>query len=289
MLCGRRSGEVGGAVGPILLTGSSGYLGSAIAAALSDTHEVRGFDCRPGPHTGFVADLGAAAELRRALDGVDAVIHLAALHVPQLQTTADIEFRRVNVDATLRLLDLAHAAGVRRFVYGSTTSLYGHALALPDRAAWITEAVVPQPRDIYDETKLAAERACQAAAGAMHVVILRIARCFPEPLPQLVLQRAYRGIDRADVVTAHRCALAHAGTTAALFNVCAPSPFQIEDCAALYADAGVVIRRRVPRLAAWCERHGQPLPRRIDRVYVGAAAEAGLGFRAEIDVERLLA
>jgi nucleoside-diphosphate-sugar epimerase len=53
------------------------------------------------------------------------------------------------------LLEAALENGAKRFVYTSTTSLYGHAMVSPEKAVWVTERLVPQPRDIYDVTKIA--------------------------------------------------------------------------------------------------------------------------------------
>ncbi len=82
-----------------------------------------------------------------------------------------------------RLLLQASLRGlVRRFVYTSTTSLYGKALVPKDRAVWVTEELEPQARDIYDKTKIAAEAECATAATAgLTCISLRMSRCFPEP------------------------------------------------------------------------------------------------------------
>jgi nucleoside-diphosphate-sugar epimerase len=124
---------------------------------------------------------------------------------------ADAEFQRVNVDATLALWRAARAAGVRHFIFTSTTALYGTAPASTSRAAWITEATVPRPRSVYHRSKLAAEQALQDAAadGGPAVTVLRMSRCFPEAAPLMAAYRLHRGIDVRDVAEAH--ALRHLG------------------------------------------------------------------------------
>ena len=84
-------------------------------------------------------------------------MHVAALHAPHVGQVPGGEFRSINVDLTGTLLAEAAAAGAGRFVYTSSTSVYGHALVPVSRAVWVDEHLIPQPRDIYDETKLAAE------------------------------------------------------------------------------------------------------------------------------------
>lgn len=111
----------------VLVTGSSGVVGAAIAAmARKAGWAARGVDLAGGPYTQLVGDLRDRGIRRRALDGTDMVIHVAALHAPHVGRMPDSEFWSVNVGATESLL--AEARGVRRFVYTSSTSVYGDAL-----------------------------------------------------------------------------------------------------------------------------------------------------------------
>ncbi len=273
----------------VLVTGASGRIGGTIAARLARSHDVTGFDLRPGPFTQCIGDVCDTAALARQLAGVEAVVHTASLHVPELAARSAADFRRVNVEATRRLLAACGEAGVRRFVYTSTTSLYGHALVPEDAAVWVTESLVPRPRDRYDDTKLAAEECCRAAAGAgLHCVALRMSRCFPEPPREIAAYRLYRGVDAEDVAQAHELALAAPAAGFAVYNVSAPSPFQWSDCLQLLADAPAVIARRAPQAAAEFARRGWELPRSIDRVYVVEAAIRGLGYRPVHDFAALL-
>ena len=95
--------------------------------------------------------------------GVEAVLHAATLHKPHVATHSRQEFVDTNVTGTLNLLEEAAAAGVGAFVFTSTTSVFGDALVPPPGApaAWITEDVVPVPKNIYGVTKVAAEDLCQ--------------------------------------------------------------------------------------------------------------------------------
>jgi UDP-glucose 4-epimerase len=260
-----------------------------IATTIAADHDAIGIDLAPGANTTSCGDFSDAALMRRALAGVDVVVHVAALHVPHMATLDDAAFRRTNVDATKQLVDLALDAGVRRFVYTSSTSVYGHALVPRDRAVWVTEDMAPQPRDIYDETKLAAEAQFEEAArGGAPCTILRFSRCFPEPLPLMALYRAYRGVDARDVAHAHLLAVESTATGAPIYNISARTPFVEADCEALLHDAPSVIERRAPALADWLRAHGEAVPRSIDRVYVAARAEAELGFRPQHDVARFV-
>lgn len=273
----------------VLVTGSSGRIGGAIAARLALRHQVTGVDRRTGALTAEVADLRDTGRLVPLLTGMDAVIHTAALHVPDLAACSAAEFHEVNVAATRRLLEVCGAAGVGRFVYTSTTSLYGDAM-LPEagQAAWVTEELPPQPRDVYDETKLAAEAACaEAARQGLPCVSLRMSRCFAEEPRLVAVYRLYRGVDAEDVAQAHELALTRGGGGYAVFNVSASSPFERADCRRLFEDAASVLLERHPWAAAEFERRGWLLPRSIDRVYVVDRAIAGLGYRPVHDFAAL--
>ncbi|MEV4312562.1 NAD(P)-dependent oxidoreductase [Actinocrispum sp. NPDC049592] len=257
----------------VLVTGSSGLVGSAIARELTTAGwAVHGLDTRPGDWTTHVGDLRSPSVRASALDGVTAVVHTAALHAPHVGEVPASEFWSVNVDATADLL--ASCAGVTRFVYTSSTSVYGHALVPQDRAVWVTEHLKPQPRDIYDETKLAAETL--VLDSELSTVVLRIARCFPEPPQVQAAHRLYRGVSLDDVAQAHRLALASQAT--GVLNIAGNYPFSPTDTVELWNDAPAVIVRKAPDILDTFTAHNWPLPARIDRVYDSTLAKKLIGY-----------
>jgi UDP-glucose 4-epimerase len=284
----------------VLVTGAAGRVGRALRARLATGHVVRGLDRVRAPGVDCIGDLGDAKVVSRALLGIDAVLHCAALHAPHVGRVEEQEFQRVNVDATLALWHAARAAGVRRFVFTSTTALYGsdrasgtHSAHRADgadgadgtgspRAAWITEATPPRPRSIYHRSKLAAENGLREAAcgGGPAVTVLRMSRCFAEPAPLMAVYRLHRGIDVRDVAEAHALALAGPATEPwRCFNVSGSTPFMAADADRLWRDAPSLLRERVPALAHEFARRGWPLPASIDRVYVPDAAMTALNWR----------
>ncbi|MFC9128235.1 NAD-dependent epimerase/dehydratase family protein [Streptomyces sp. NPDC057099] len=274
----------------VVVTGAAGLVGSAIARRLRAAgRSVVGVDRLPSPGPSVVADLRDPGTWSHALSGAGAVVHTAALHAPHVGVRPDGEFREINVGATRDLLDASSAAGVRRFVYTSSTSVYGHALEPVDEAVWVTEDLVCRPRDIYDETKLAAEDLVLSAAGALSTVCLRIARCFPEPPAVQARHRLYRGVDLADVTEAHLLAVLGPREAAGVLNIAGPYPWRIEDRGQLRHDPAALITRRVPEVAAGFGRHGWTLPTSIDRVYVSERAGAVLGYRPRRGVTALMA
>jgi nucleoside-diphosphate-sugar epimerase len=77
-----------------------------------------------------------------------------------------------------------------------------------EKAVWVTEELPPSRRDIYDETKLAAEAYCrEAARQSLPCLSLRISRCFRETDELIATHRLYRGVELRDAAEAHRLAL----------------------------------------------------------------------------------
>ncbi|GAC1371882.1 MAG: NAD(P)-dependent oxidoreductase [Ktedonobacteraceae bacterium] len=254
----------------ILITGSSGRLGAAIAQLLSINHEPFGIDLVPGPWTRQLADITDRRLVGKLVKGMDAIIHTASLHQPHLATHSPQQFLAVNVTGTLNLLEAAAQHSARRFVYTSSTSLYGHALLPQRRAVWVTEELRPRPRDIYDHTKITAEKLCHhfALHRGVPTICLRVARFFSEPAEIQVLHRLYRSVDVRDAAMAHLLAVINQTIAFEIMNISARSPFLESDTPILLRDAMAVIRTRAPELEHIFARQRWKLPGSIDRVYV---------------------
>ena len=285
----------------ILVTGSSGHLGDALVRVLGgEGHDVVGLDILPSPSTSVVGSVADAACVRRCIGGVDAVVATATLHKPHVSSHSRQEFVDTNVTGTLTLLEEAVAAGVSRFVLTSTTSAFGRALTPPPGApaAWITEDVVPVPRNVYGVTKTAAEDLCELVHRdhGLPCVILRTSRFFPEGDDREEIRSLYtdanvklnellyRRVDLEDVVGAHRLALERAPALGfGRFIVSATTPFSTGDLAELAADAPAVVRRRFPDYGAVYEERGWTMFPRIERVYVNERARRELGWSPRYD------
>lgn len=164
----------------VLVTGASGFVGSAVCARLLEGgSRVRallrpGSAAPAGTEPVVAAGLHDGEALRRAVEGVDAVVHLAArVHVMRDAASDPLaEFRAVNVEGTRRLAREAAAAGVRTFVFASSVKAMGE--MSPASGPW-TEATPPAPADPYGVSKLEAEAALAAeAAGGMRAAVLRL-------------------------------------------------------------------------------------------------------------------
>src|SRR5258708_28129825 len=112
--------------GKVLVTGSAGHLGEALARMLRGRgHEVIGLDILASPDTDVVGSVSDRAVVRECLRGVDAVLHAATLHKPHVGSHGKQAFVDTNMTGTLTLLQEAVAAGVSRVGFTSTTSAFG--------------------------------------------------------------------------------------------------------------------------------------------------------------------
>jgi UDP-glucose 4-epimerase len=146
----------------VLVTGGAGFIGSHLVDALAE----HGFAVRVldnfstgrrenfNPHaTLFEADIRDRAAIQPAFADVDCVFHTAALPRVGLSIEHPAKTHLVNVDGTLNVLLAAHAAGVRRLIYSSSSSVYGEPARLP-----LDETMIPNPLSPYALQKLVGEQ-----------------------------------------------------------------------------------------------------------------------------------
>ncbi len=290
----------------LLVTGSAGHLGEALMRTLREQGQpALGTDILSSPYTDIVGSISNRDHVRHCMAGVDAVLHTATLHKPHVATHSRQDFVDTNMTGTLNLLEEATTAGVKAFVFTSTTSTFGDALTpAPDEpAAWITEEVMPVPKNIYGVTKVAAENLCELfhRNGGLPCLILRTARFFPEPDDSAAVRAhysdantkaneyLYRRVDIADIVSAHLLAVQKAATIGfGRYIISATTPFTQDDLAQLRTDAPAVVNRLFPMLADIYTQHGWQMFPTIDRVYVNAQAREALGWQPRYDFAKLL-
>lgn len=146
----------------ILVTGGSGFIGSHVCdALLAEGHAVRCMDnfatskrenivhLASEPRFELVVgDIRAQSDCERAVQGTHAVVHLAALGSVPRSIADPITSHEVNLGGFLNMLQAAHTAGVQRFVFASSSSVYGDSKELPKR-----EENIGKPLSPYAVTK----------------------------------------------------------------------------------------------------------------------------------------
>jgi uronate dehydrogenase len=163
----------------ILVTGAAGRVGTAIRPHLREHFALRCFDLHPPPDPApgeqvVTGDLNDPGALQAALDGVDGVLHLAAVHGLALTFDASLD---VNYRAMVALLDATRHAGVGRFVYASSH----HVLGAHRRDAFVTSGATPAPDAHYGLGKAFGELACALYAHRFGVrtLVVRIGNADP--------------------------------------------------------------------------------------------------------------
>ncbi|KAK7931551.1 NAD dependent epimerase/dehydratase family protein [Apiospora marii] len=300
----------------VLVTGSSGHLGCALMLSLPSLgYTPIGIDILASEtttHVGSIADRDFVASLFRRYPTIQHVLHAATLHKPHVDSHSKSDFVDVNITGTLNLLEEAAARkdnAIESFVFTSTTSAFGRALSPRpgEPAAWITEDVVPIPKNIYGVTKVAAEDMCrlvQAQTG-LPVVVLRTSRFFPEADDDAdrralvgsdgdgdenlkVLELAYRRVDIADVVSACVCAMRKARVLGwGKYVISAPPPFcnDPEVLKRLDRGAGDVYAECVPGIKDVFEMKGWRFLPRLDRVYDSSKAVQELDWQPRYTIQ----
>ncbi|HEY2794348.1 MAG TPA: NAD(P)-dependent oxidoreductase [Micromonosporaceae bacterium] len=285
----------------ILVTGSTGWLGRHLIPLLrSHGHDTVGLDVAAGPSTDVIGSVADRTAVDAAFETgpIDAVVHSAALHKPDIARYGERAFHAINVVGTGNVLAAATAAGAGAVVFTSSTSLMISSAVRSNTgsAVWIDEDFGPiEPRNVYGVTKLEAEHACRDAG--VPVIVLRTSRFFPEADDELTgdglnvkaNELLYRRLTVHDAAAAHLVALRGAHRIGyGVYIVSAPTPLRRSDAAQLGVDAPTVIAGYYPQAADLYARRGWTLPPRIDRVYDAGRADRDLGFRAGTDFGTVL-
>jgi nucleoside-diphosphate-sugar epimerase len=173
----------------VLITGGAGYLGSLTAEALlRDGYRVRVLDSLMhggspllglfGPGFSFMnGDVRDAGVVERALEGIDAVVQLAAIvGDPACARQPDLA-RQTNFDSAIQMYALTRKKGIQRLVFASTCSNYGR---MVDPNSYANEDSTLAPVSLYAETKVAVEKKLlsEKPDGATSVTVLRFATLF---------------------------------------------------------------------------------------------------------------
>ncbi len=290
----------------IVVTGSSGYLGSALVKKLREgLHDVVGIDILASNETTTCCSITDKTLIEKALRGTDVIIHTAALHKPHINAYSKRAFIDVNVIGTQNLLESAIKHKIKSFIYTSTTSVFGHALSPKNNASaiWVNEDLIPIPKNIYGVTKLAAENLCQLAyqEEGLNCIILKTSRFFQKEhdIKQLTphfsqdniqtIEYLYRRAHVADIVTAHEKAIEHASEFGFdQFIITATTPFQASDCPDLTLNAPAILEKYYPSYKEIFDKIGWQMLPSLSRVYDNTKARECLEWEPKYNFSEAL-
>jgi UDP-glucose 4-epimerase len=210
-----------------------------------------------------MGDVTDAPTVALAMQGVDAVIHMAALlHLVNPPPTLRREYERINVGGTATVVEAALQAGVKRLVFFSTIAVYGSS-----NGPVLTEATPPHPETLYAQTKLDAEQIVLQARrsdGQPLGTVLRLGAVYGarvkgnyRRLVQALAHRRFIPIGQGnnrrtliydrDVARAAVLATQHPGAAGQIYNV---SDGQFHPLSEIIDTICQVLGRRPPRFSA---------------------------------------
>jgi UDP-glucose 4-epimerase len=267
----------------ILVTGSSGRLGKELVKQLkAKKYKVIGIDIIASSTTDQIIDIRNTKQVNEVSSSFDAIIHTAAIHGKHYELNYPREdFIRTNIDGTFNLLNACVLNGVKKFLYISTTSIYGNAMVNPEQAVWVDESLTPEPRDIYDITKLTAELLCKDFFEKNHIetTVLRVSRFLPESDNLKAIHRLYRGLDEKDGAMGVILALEKTFKKFEVYNISNESPFKKNDLTDLINNPKEVIKKYFPDIEKVFSEKKWEFPNKIDRVYAIEKAKKELNYR----------
>jgi UDP-glucose 4-epimerase len=168
----------------VLVTGGAGFIGSHIVEHFQGTAEVRVLDNLRSGHRHNLANFshefiaGSILDreaVRRAVQGVDYIFHLAAMISVPESMQKPVECNEINVTGTLIVLEEAAKAGVKKLILSSSAAIYGDNPVTPK-----VETMLPEPKSPYAITKLDGEYYCKLFAdeGRLQTACLRYFNVF---------------------------------------------------------------------------------------------------------------
>ena len=296
----------------VLVTGGAGFIGSHLVPQLLElghsvtvldnlsTGKLRNLDGVLN-HPKFTFQRGDILDKsipQKVFDGVDSVIHLAALIDISASVADPIQNYEVNVNGTFNMLQAAIKHNLKRFVFASSTAVYGDVKTLP-----VQENIALHPISPYAASKVAGEAYCSAFANCfeLETISLRFFNIYGlrsenSPYSGVItkfLQKIAKGealtidgdgeqtrdfVHVTDVVRAVILALEHEGLKGEVFNVCTGVPTSINQLATILkmvTGKNPVVKHGPARLGDIRSSYGDP-----------AKAAENLGFKTRVNTTK---
>ena len=278
----------------ILITGARGDISLALVPSLlREQNELVLLDPEPmlAPEgcVSVQADICDAAAVTYAMQGCQAVIHMAAYQADYTDFRNENDFYSVNVTGTHNVLRAMQLHDIHHLIFTSTDQIYGEGL----RGTHLIDEDLPcVPTHIFGQTKWLSEELCRYASRAhnFRIAILRCGDSAPTDWKTAGLAKLNNGVDREDVAQAHELALAAVLAEefrCETFLIESAKRFELNDWPELQFDPAPIVERYYPGATDLLEQHNLPVPRVHYRYDISKAVNQ-LGYEPQHNFDQFL-
>ena len=249
----------------VLITGAGGNLGRVLAPALAENgHEPVMMDYRPinTPYRFIQGDVTNKAQVLEAVQGMDAIVHAAALHGIHLAKYSRDDYWNLNVSGTYNIYEAARESGVKKILLCSTMGVYGRSIVASDNSlAIVTEALPLLPADFYGQSKKLCEDLARFYSDNDNIktIAYRLGMFVPDNFIRYGFRLLKGGVDDRDVAQAFVLGLANNSVAFDTYNIMADVPFSRDEFPQWRQEPTILFEKYFPGISGWVESHGENL------------------------------
>lgn len=247
----------------VLITGAGGNLGRVLVPALIERgHEPILMDYRiiDTSYSFIQGDITNKTDILKAADGVDAIVHAAALHGIHLSKYTRDDFWNLNVQGTFNVYEAARQCGVSKVLLCSTMGVYGQSISeIPDGFAQVTENLPLMAGDFYGESKVLCEQIAQFynRKDSIQTIAYRLGMFVPESFIPYGFRLLKGGVDDRDVAQAFLLGLENTTIDFEAFNIMAEVPFSENEFTRWRREPLILMEEQFPGFAELIAQQGE--------------------------------